>query len=105
MHNIYGGKLKLKLSDLAPDQVNVSVIRGHLVPLDEYHPAQKMTIKLRRSSGPPLSSHHRNPNWNWRESDFQALYAAIAEIDWVDLFEIRHADRSVELLIKNIRVF
>lgn len=54
MLNSHRGKLDLILSDVVPEQVNVSVTCDPVVPLDEY--TLVLTIRLRRSAGPVLFS-------------------------------------------------
>ncbi|XP_026321619.1 uncharacterized protein LOC113231510 [Hyposmocoma kahamanoa] len=41
-------------------------------------------------------------DWNWRKADYQALYAALGEIDWADMFELCHVDGAVEFFYSKI---
>jgi hypothetical protein len=109
--NSHGGMLDLVLSDLVPDQVAVSKNIDPLVPVDKYHPALNVTIRLESgieslawNAAPP--SHPPRPGtcpeWNWRRAEFHTLYTTLASIDWSDVFDISDINTAIELFYQKL---
>ncbi|CAK1581103.1 unnamed protein product [Parnassius mnemosyne] len=107
--NTRSGLLDLVLSDYDHNQLKVFPGLDPLVPIDEYHPSLDVKINLSygeflpglRSS--PDESSHAIPDWNWRKADFQALYTALAKLDWSELMTFTDVNSAVNFFYNKLK--
>jgi hypothetical protein len=97
--NSLGRTLDLVLSNVGCTVV--SECDEPLVPEDVYHPSTCTIVSFKHvshrndSSIPPLNRH--NPQWNFSNGNFLALYNSLSTTDWTSLYEQINVNTALDI--------